>query len=117
MTSAMSLPSEGLLSRGSPAFVRSSLPSPKSFWPLALIRLRAGCMMTRINIYLHIPGYSGFSEQPRLMQAQRIAPAMASASRLGFRRAFMATTANLKGLLQKALLGRSKPRLATSSEG
>ena len=28
---------------------------------------------------------------------------------------FTATTANLKGLLQRALLGRSKPRLATSS--
>ena len=58
MASAMSLPSEGFLSRRSSAFVRSSMPSPNSFWPLALIRLR-GMYDDRINIYCRsqaIPG-------------------------------------------------------------
>jgi hypothetical protein len=65
-------------------------------WLLALIRLRAGCMTIRINTYYTSRGYFGLLEQARLKQAQRNAPATASASRFGFHRAFTATMANLK---------------------
>src|SRR5258707_893665 len=56
------------------------MPSPSSFWPSGLIRLRAGCMTTRINIYCTSPDYSEPLEQARLQQEQRNAPAMASRS-------------------------------------
>src|SRR5260370_33666962 len=93
------------------------MPSPSSFWLFAPIRLRAGCMTIRINIYCTSLDYSEPLEKARLKQEQRNAPATALASRFGFHRAFIAMTARLRRLLLEALLVRSKPRAAPSSRG
>jgi hypothetical protein len=55
------------------------------------------------------------SEQARLRQARRNAPAMVMVSRFGFRRAFAAMMARSRRSLQKALLVKSKPMSAVPS--
>jgi hypothetical protein len=84
---------------------------------LALIRWRAGCMTTRVNICCKSLDCSKPLEQARLKQEQRSARAMALESRSGFRGVFTAKTGRLCRLLQKALLQRSKPMWAPCSSG
>src|SRR5258706_608342 len=94
---------------------KSTMPSPSSFWLFAPIRLRAGCMTIRINIYCTSLDYSEPLEKARLKQEQRNAPGAALASRFGFHRRFIAMTARLRRLLLEALLVGNQPTSAPSS--
>jgi hypothetical protein len=62
-------------------------------------------------------GYSAPSDQARLKQEQRSAPATALGSRFGCRRAFTEKMGRLRRRSQKASLGRSKPKSPPSSSG